>query len=161
MIRLFKRYVADYRRTEAIMDRLAAPLEHLPGGYERWVDTSMHWLLDEFGREPLERPIVIPTELLGSAFNGGEAATRSLFEVICRRLDVPVDGTELRIGRLSPIVRPPASSSRAARLRSRAVTRSADGSVKTVAASSRSRRSFWMTQFGRCQCSRTRWATSC
>jgi hypothetical protein len=80
------------------MDRLAAPAQDLPGGHERWVMDSMHWLLEEFGREPLQRPTVLPPALLGSRFDSTQAATRSLFATMCRRMDVPLDQVELRFG---------------------------------------------------------------
>ena len=100
-IRLLKKYIDEYRRTEAIMDRLAMPVEDLPGGYEQWVGDSMRRLLEQFGREPLERPIVRPADLL-LGFDGTEAATRSLFTTVCRRMDVPVDRIEFRLGPLRP-----------------------------------------------------------
>jgi hypothetical protein len=96
VIGLIKKWLDAYRRIEATMDRLAAPVQDLPGGHERWVVDSMHWLLDEFGQEPLQRPTVLPPELLGSHFDGTQAATRSLFATMCRRMDVPFDQVELR-----------------------------------------------------------------
>jgi hypothetical protein len=109
MIPLIKRHIDEYRRTQAILDKAAAPLEDLPGGYERWVRDSMHWLVDQFGRGPLQRPIVLPAELL-SSFDGTEAAARSLFRVLCQRMDVPVDRVEMRLGPLQAIVKPPATT---------------------------------------------------
>jgi hypothetical protein len=101
VIGLIKKWISEYRRIEATMDRLAAPAQDLPGGHERWVMDSMDWLLEEFGREPLQRPTVLPREFLGSRFDGTEATTRSLFTTMCRRMDLPVDQVALRFGPLS------------------------------------------------------------
>ena len=55
----------------------------------------MKWLVGEFGREVLFRPIVIPAEVIPRDYDGSEQAGRVLCEQIARRMDVQPERIDL------------------------------------------------------------------
>ncbi len=59
----------------ALIERLKAPLEELPGGQDQWIRDSMDWLIDQFGRDVLTRSI-----------RSGRAAERARRGVTARQM---------------------------------------------------------------------------
>jgi hypothetical protein len=66
---------------------LKAPRERLPGGSRRWIRSSMDWLVAEFGRDVLLRPIALPSDLIPDGYDGSVAAATEL----CGRIDAWMD----------------------------------------------------------------------
>jgi hypothetical protein len=108
VITFFRNFLDQFRRTQAVLDELKAPAQDLPGGHRQWIEDSMDWLVGEFGRDVLLRPVVLPAELL-AGYDGTEEAARSLFAELCERMDVPLDRVELRFD-LADGIRPTAAS---------------------------------------------------
>ena len=90
------RYLDRVRRTFAARERAAGSREELPGGRDRWIEVSLQWLLAEFGRDVLMRPVVRPAELIPVAYAGTESAARALFAAVCTLMDLSVEKLELR-----------------------------------------------------------------
>jgi len=80
----------------ALIERLKAPLEELPGGQDQWIRESMDWLIDQFGRDVLTRPIVLPSTFIPAGYDGSEAAARELFERVRESMGVPAGQLVLR-----------------------------------------------------------------
>src|SRR5690349_2307334 len=95
MIRFVRKTLASFRRTRALLARLKAPSQPLPGGRQRWIEHSMDWLATEFGREVLLRPVVLPAAVIPVDYDGSLQAARSLCADIARRMDVDPDRIEL------------------------------------------------------------------
>jgi len=95
MIRFLRKTVDSFRRARALLVRLKAPSQPLPGGRQRWIEDSMEWLIGEFGRDVLLRPIVVPTEVIPAGYDGSVLEARSLCERIARRMDVPPERIDL------------------------------------------------------------------
>ncbi|MFI7063915.1 hypothetical protein ACIBL3_23215 [Kribbella sp. NPDC050124] len=87
---------------------LKAPRERLPGGRRRWIRSSMDWLVSEFGREVLLRPIVVPSELIQAGYDGGVAAAEELCARVAERMDLPAGQCALSFGLVADGVRRPA-----------------------------------------------------
>ncbi|GAB2672822.1 hypothetical protein GCM10009743_56430 [Kribbella swartbergensis] len=87
---------------------LKAPRERLPGGRRRWIRSSMNWLIDEFGRDVLMRPIVLPGELIPAGYDGGLAAAEELCARVAERMDLPSGRCSLSFGLVADGVRRPA-----------------------------------------------------
>ena len=66
MIRRVRNPIGALRRSQKVRAELKAPRERLPGGRRRWIRSSMDWLIAEFGRDVLLRPIVLPADLVPS-----------------------------------------------------------------------------------------------
>ncbi|MEV8375377.1 hypothetical protein AB0P21_21765 [Kribbella sp. NPDC056861] len=78
------------------MEQLKAPLEELPGGQDQWIQDSMDWFIEQFGREVLTRPIALPSTFVPAGYDGSEAAARSLFEQVRAWMGVPECGLGVR-----------------------------------------------------------------
>ncbi|WP_433161484.1 hypothetical protein [Kribbella sp. CA-247076] len=87
---------------------LKAPRERLPGGRRRWIRSSMDWLISEFGREVLLRPIVLPPDLIPPGYDGGLAAAEELCARVAERMDLPSGQCALSFGLVADGVRRPA-----------------------------------------------------
>ncbi|NIK57044.1 hypothetical protein [Kribbella shirazensis] len=79
------------RRSQQLRSQLKAPRERLPGGSRRWIRSSMDWLVAEFGRDVLLRPIAVPADVIPDGYDGSTAAAIEL----CARVD---DRMDLRPG---------------------------------------------------------------
>jgi hypothetical protein len=77
--------------TLRLRSQLKAPRERLRGGSRRWIRMSMDWLIAEFGRDVLLRPIVLPADVIPAGYDGSAAAATEL----CGRID---DRMDLRPG---------------------------------------------------------------
>ncbi|WP_432880850.1 hypothetical protein ACQPYH_36110 [Kribbella sp. CA-245084] len=75
------------RRSQQVRSQLKAPRERLPGGSRRWIRSSMDWLVAEFGRDVLLRPIALPTDVIPDGYDGSRAAATEL----CGRVDGRMD----------------------------------------------------------------------
>lgn len=73
----------------ALLEQLRVPLEELPGGQEQWIQDSMEWLIEQFGSDVFNRPIVRPSAFIPAGYDGSEAAARKLFEKVRERMGVP------------------------------------------------------------------------
>ncbi|WP_133783031.1 hypothetical protein [Kribbella sp. VKM Ac-2571] len=76
------------RRSQQLRSQLKAPRERLPGGSRRWIRTSMDWLVAEFGREVLLRPIALPADLIPAGYDGSVAAATELCDRVAERMDL-------------------------------------------------------------------------
>jgi hypothetical protein len=72
-----------------MFEAFRVPLQDLPGGQEQWIRGSMEWLVEQFGSEVLNRPIVRPSVFIPAGYDGSEAAGRRLFEKVRERMGVP------------------------------------------------------------------------
>jgi len=66
------------RRSQQLRIQLKAPRERLPGGSRRWIRASMDWLVAEFGRDVVLRPIAVPPGLIPDGYDGSRAAATEL-----------------------------------------------------------------------------------
>jgi hypothetical protein len=73
----------------ALLEQLRVPLEELPGGQEQWIQDSTEWLIEQFGSDVFNRPIVRPSAFVPAGYDGSEAAARRLFEKVRERMGVP------------------------------------------------------------------------
>ncbi|WP_020385512.1 hypothetical protein [Kribbella catacumbae] len=80
----------------ALVERLKAPVEELPGGQDQWIRDSMDWFIEQFGRDVLTRPIVSPSAFISAGYDGSEAAASELFERVREVMGVPAGRLELR-----------------------------------------------------------------
>lgn len=80
----------------ALLEQLKAPLEDLPGGQDQWIQDSMDWFIEQFGRDVLTRPIVLPSTFIPAGYDASEAAARQLFEQVRRRMGVPANRLVVR-----------------------------------------------------------------
>jgi hypothetical protein len=87
MIGRVRNPIGMIRRSQQVRSALKAPRERLPGGSRRWIRTSMDWLMSEFGRDVLLRPIVLPADVIPDGYDGTEAAASAL----CGRIDDRMD----------------------------------------------------------------------
>lgn len=81
----------------ALIERLKAPLEELPGGQEQWIQDSMDWFIEQFGRDVLTRSIVLPSAFIPAGYDASEAAASELFGQVREAMGVPADRLELRL----------------------------------------------------------------
>jgi hypothetical protein len=95
MIRFLRKTIDSFRRAHALLTRLKAPSQPLPGGRQRWIEDSMEWLIGEFGRDVLVRPIVVPADVIPAGYDGSVETARMLCELIARRMDVPPERIDL------------------------------------------------------------------
>jgi len=58
----------------------------------------MNWLVDEFGREVLPRPIVLPAELIPAEYDGSLAAAEDLCARVADRMGLPSGQCALSLG---------------------------------------------------------------
>lgn len=96
MVNVFRAWFRQVKDQAAVLEQLKAPLEELPGGQDQWIQGSMDWFVEQFGREVLERPIVLPSEFVPAEYDGSEAAARALFEQVRERMGVPPGRLVLR-----------------------------------------------------------------
>ncbi|MGZ0151465.1 hypothetical protein ACXJJ3_30730 [Kribbella sp. WER1] len=75
--------IGTIKRSQQLRSQLKAPRERLAGGSRRWIRMSMDWLIAEFGRDILDRPIMLPADLIPDEYDGSEAAATAL----CERVD--------------------------------------------------------------------------
>ncbi|TCO34510.1 hypothetical protein EV652_102576 [Kribbella steppae] len=108
MIRRVRNPIGVLRREQQVRARLKAPRERLPGGRRRWIRSSMDWLVAEFGRDVLLRPIVVPGELIPIGYDGGLAAAEELCALVSERMDLPSGHCGLSFGLVADGVRRPA-----------------------------------------------------
>ena len=87
MIRRVRNPIGMIRRSQQLRSHLKAPRERLPGGSRRWIRASMDWLVAEFGRDVLLRPIALPSDLIPDGYDGSVAAATEL----CGRIDAWMD----------------------------------------------------------------------
>jgi hypothetical protein len=87
---------------------LKAPRERLPGGRRRWIRSSMNWFVDEFGRDVLQRPIVLPAELIPAGYDGSLVAAEEVCARVAERMDLPSGQCALSFGLAADGVRRPA-----------------------------------------------------
>ncbi|WP_132148079.1 hypothetical protein [Kribbella antiqua] len=85
---------------------LKAPRERLAGGSRRWIRASMNWLVNEFGREVLLRPIVVPGEFVPAGYDGSLAAAEELCARVAGRMDLPPGQCALSFGLVAEGIRP-------------------------------------------------------
>ncbi|WP_344151408.1 hypothetical protein [Kribbella yunnanensis] len=74
--------IGALRRGQQLRARLKLPQERLAGGRRRWIRSSMDWLVGEFGREVLLRPIVVPSDVIPAGYDGSLEAA----EDVCARV---------------------------------------------------------------------------
>jgi hypothetical protein len=89
MVNVFRAWFRRLKDQAAVIEQLKAPLEELPGGQDQWIQDSMDWFVEQFGRDVLVRPIVLPSEFVPAQYDGSEAAARVLFEQVRERMGVP------------------------------------------------------------------------
>ncbi|NUS00389.1 MAG: hypothetical protein HOV67_34635, partial [Kribbellaceae bacterium] len=80
--------IGTIRRGRQLQSQLKAPRERLAGGSGRWIRMSMDWLIAEFGREVVLRPIVLPEDVIPAGYDGSQAAAAELCERVARRMDL-------------------------------------------------------------------------
>jgi hypothetical protein len=68
----------------------------MPAGHRQWIEDSMGWLLEEFGPDLLNQPILQPAELIPTGYDGSDRAGRALFALVCDRMGVDPASVELR-----------------------------------------------------------------
>lgn len=68
----------------------------MPAGHRQWIEDSMDWLLEEFGLELLNQPILQPADLIPAGYDAGTEAGRALFAKVCERMAIDVPSVELR-----------------------------------------------------------------
>ncbi|NEA32072.1 hypothetical protein [Streptomyces sp. SID13031] len=96
---MFKAFRARMRRIKdqlALLEQLRAPLEELPGGQHQWIQDSMDWFVEQFGRDVLRRPIALPSTFIPAGYDGSEAAARELFEQVREWMGVPAGQLAVR-----------------------------------------------------------------
>jgi hypothetical protein len=108
MIRRVRIPIGALRRSQQVRAELKAPRERLPGGRRRWIRSSMNWLVAEFGRDVLLRPIVLPDELIPAGYDGSLAAAVELCERVADRMELPAGRCALSFGLVGDDVRRPA-----------------------------------------------------
>ncbi|MFF0343577.1 hypothetical protein [Kribbella sp. NPDC004875] len=77
------------RRSQQVRSQLKAPRERLPGGSRRWIRASMDWLVAEFGRDVLFRPIALPADVIPDGYDGSESAAIEVCARVDGRMDLP------------------------------------------------------------------------
>ncbi|MEU4194550.1 hypothetical protein AB0E69_21815 [Kribbella sp. NPDC026611] len=77
------------RRSQQVRTQLKAPRERLPGGSRRWIRSSMDWMVTEFGRDVLLRPIALPADLVPTGYDGSMEAALDLCRRVDQRMDLP------------------------------------------------------------------------
>src|SRR5215468_3470862 len=88
MIRRVRNPIGMLRHSQQVRSHLKAPRERLPGGSRRWIRSSMDWMVTEFGRDVLLRPIVLPTDLIPEGYDGSRPAAEQLCGRIADRMDI-------------------------------------------------------------------------
>lgn len=83
MIRRVRNPIGTIKRSRQLRSQLKAPRERLVGGSRRWIRMSMDWLISEFGRGVLDRPIMLPADVIPEGYDGSVAAAA----VLCGRVD--------------------------------------------------------------------------
>jgi hypothetical protein len=68
----------------------------------------MDWLVAEFGRDVLLRPIVVPSELIPAGYDRGLTAAAALCARVAERMDLPSGQCVLNFGLVADDVRRPA-----------------------------------------------------
>jgi hypothetical protein len=86
MISRVRNPIGMIRRSQQVRSQLKAPRERLPGGSRRWIRTSMDWMIAEFGRDVLLRPIVLPTDVIPDGYDGSEAAATAVCNCVDERM---------------------------------------------------------------------------
>ncbi|HEY4571582.1 MAG TPA: hypothetical protein VIH10_19060 [Kribbella sp.] len=76
------------RRSQQVRTQLKSPRERLPGGSRRWIRSSMDWLVTEFGRELLLRPIALPDDIIPAGYDGSQTAATELCGRVGERMDL-------------------------------------------------------------------------
>ena len=108
MIRRVRNPIGVLRRSQQVRAELKAPRERLPGGRRRWIRSSMSWLVAEFGRDVLLRPIVTPDDLIPTGYDGSLAAAEELCARVADRMELPSGRCALSFGLVDDGVRRPA-----------------------------------------------------
>ena len=108
MIRRVRNPIGALRRSHQVRAELKAPRERLPGGRRRWIRSSMNWLVAEFGRDVVLRPIVLPDELIPAGYDGSVAAAEELCARVADRMDLSSGQCALSFGLIGDGVRRPA-----------------------------------------------------
>ncbi|MEV8375376.1 hypothetical protein AB0P21_21760 [Kribbella sp. NPDC056861] len=90
---------------KALATRNQRPLEvidttprkrRMPAGHRQWIEDSMGWLLEEFGPDLLNQPILQPADLIPAGYDGSADAARALFAQVCARMAVDAETIDLR-----------------------------------------------------------------
>jgi hypothetical protein len=108
MIRRVRNPIGVLRRSQQVRLQLKAPRERLVGGSRRWIRSSMNWLVGEFGRAVLLRPIVEPTEIIPAGYDGSREAAEELCRRVAERMDLPPDQCGLSFELVGEGIRRPA-----------------------------------------------------
>lgn len=108
MIRRVRNPIGQLRRSQQVRAELKAPRERLPGGRRRWIRASLDWLVTEFGRDILLRPIVLPADLIPSGYDGTLTAAQDLCTNVADRMDLLPDQCELTFELVGEGIRRPA-----------------------------------------------------
>lgn len=108
MILRVKNPIGRLRRSQQVRAELKAPRERLPGGRRRWIRSSMDWLVSEFGRDIVLRPIVLPGDLISGGYDGSLAAAEELCARVAGRMGLPAGRCALNFGLVADGVRRPA-----------------------------------------------------
>lgn len=96
MIRTVRNYLAGLGRACEAQAHFSAPREELPGGQSEWIENSLGWFIDEFGRGVLMKPVVRPVEFIPTNYAGTESEARSLFDEVRTMMDLSAVQIELR-----------------------------------------------------------------
>lgn len=63
-----------------------------------WIEESLDWLVDSFGADVLERPVVLPSaEFFPPDYSGSEADVRAVFATVAGLVGVPVERVVLEL----------------------------------------------------------------
>ncbi|TCC60587.1 hypothetical protein E0H73_21945 [Kribbella pittospori] len=96
------------RRSQQVRSQLKAPRERLPGGSRRWIRSSMEWMITEFGRDVVLRPIALPTDLIPAGYDGSRPAAEELCRRVSERMDLRPDQCALSFELVGDGIRRPA-----------------------------------------------------
>ena len=127
MIRRVRNPIGALRRSQQVRAELKAPRERLPGGRRRWIRSSMDWLIAEFGRDVLLRPIVLPSDLVLSGYDGSIAAAEQLCERVADRMGLRPGQCGLSFELNGDGIRRPAYRRSASALKSSSVVKEPSG----------------------------------
>jgi len=105
MMRRVRNPMGALRREQQLRARLKLPRERLAGGRRRWIRSSMDWLVEEFGREVVLRPIVLPEEVIPASYDGSLADAEDVCARVAERMGLAPGQCALTFGLVSEGVR--------------------------------------------------------
>lgn len=68
----------------------------MPAGHRQWIEDSMDWLLEEFGPELLNQPILQPADVIPADYDASAESGQVLFARVCERMAIDVSSVDLR-----------------------------------------------------------------